>query len=129
MLTQGEDVEAHALRARGWSIWAIARHLGRNRRTVRAYLNGELVPGQRKPAGPDAFAVFEDYCRIRFQQDPHLQASTLWEELQKLGFEGGYSSLTRAIRVRRLRPHCEPCHQAKGRDAAIIYHEPGEETQ
>lgn len=129
MLTQGEDVEAHALRNRGWSISAIARHLGRNRRTIRAYLNGEREPGKRRPAGPDTFAVFEAYCRVRLRQDPHLQVTTLLEELQGLGFSGGYSSLTRAIRVRGLRPHCEPCHQARGRDVAIIEHEPGAETQ
>jgi len=35
MLTQGEDVEAHALRERGWSISAIARHLGHDRKTIR----------------------------------------------------------------------------------------------
>ena len=45
MLTQGEDVEAHALRQRGWSISAIARHLDRDRKTVRAYLNGDRQPG------------------------------------------------------------------------------------
>lgn len=50
MLTQGEDVEAHALRRRGWSISAIARHLGRGRMTVRAYLNGEREPlGTQRP--------------------------------------------------------------------------------
>jgi hypothetical protein len=31
MLTHGEDVEASALRKRGWSYSAIARHLGRVR--------------------------------------------------------------------------------------------------
>ncbi|MHB1210295.1 MAG: terminase gpP N-terminus-related DNA-binding protein, partial [Acidimicrobiales bacterium] len=41
MLTQGEDVEVHALKERGWSITAIATHLGRDRKTIRAYLNGE----------------------------------------------------------------------------------------
>jgi IS30 family transposase len=35
MLTQGESVEVHALRERGWSVSAIARHLGRDRKTVR----------------------------------------------------------------------------------------------
>ena len=49
MLTRGEDVEAHALRKRGWSISAIARHLGRDRKTVRSYLNGERVPGEPGP--------------------------------------------------------------------------------
>ena len=122
-------MEAHALRARGWSISAIARHLGRNRTTVRAYLNEEREPGKRRPAGSDTFKVFEEYCRLRLGQDPHLQSTTLLEELQGIGFTGGYSSLTRQIRERRLRPHCEPCHAVKGRDVAIIEHEPGAETQ
>ena len=52
MLTHGEDVEAHALRNRGWTISAIARHLGRDRKTVRAYINGERVPGVRADRHP-----------------------------------------------------------------------------
>ena len=44
MLAQEEYVEVHALRRRGWSMWAIARHLGRDRKTVRAHLAGERVP-------------------------------------------------------------------------------------
>jgi len=38
MITRGEDVEASALTQRGWSVSAIASHLGRDRKTVRAYL-------------------------------------------------------------------------------------------
>jgi hypothetical protein len=48
MLTPEEDIEAQALRKRGWTISAIARHLGRDRKTVRAYLNGVREPGVRK---------------------------------------------------------------------------------
>jgi predicted transcriptional regulator len=48
MLTGEEDMQATALRARGWSVSAIARHLGRDRKTVRAYLNGERVAGESK---------------------------------------------------------------------------------
>ena len=36
MLTREEDIDAHALRKRGWTISAIARHLDRDRKTVRA---------------------------------------------------------------------------------------------
>jgi transposase len=129
MLTQGEDVEAHALRKRGWSISAIARHLNRDRKTIAAYLNGTRVPGQRRSSGIDPFAEFEEYCRIRLGQDPHLLAMTLFDEIGELGYDGGYSTFTRALRSRRLRPHCEPCQQAKGRDVAIIPHEPGGEVQ
>ena len=56
MLTQGEDVEAHALKERGWSISAIARHLDRDRKTVRAYLNGDRQPGVRVTAALDPLA-------------------------------------------------------------------------
>jgi len=56
MLTWEEDVEAAALQKRGWSISAIARHLGRDRKTVRAYLTGTRTRGRRKPARPDPLA-------------------------------------------------------------------------
>ena len=35
MLTWEDDVEVHALRKRGWTISAIARHTGFDRKTVR----------------------------------------------------------------------------------------------
>lgn len=129
MLSLEADVEAHALREQGWSISAIARHLGVNRKTVRAYLNGERAPGQRRRSMPLVIEPFVGYCRIRLADDPHLWASTLFDELVELGFDGSYQSLTLAIRRHGLRPHCEPCHAAKGRDVAIIKHPPGEETQ
>ncbi|WP_410622532.1 IS21 family transposase [Amycolatopsis sp. cmx-8-4] len=129
MLSLEEDVEAQALRAQGWSISAIARHLGRDRKTIRRYLSGEQEPGSRKPAGPDPFDPFLAYCRTRLADDPHLWASTLLDELADLGYRGGYSTFTRALRRHQLRPHCEPCQVARGRDVAIIAHPPGEETQ
>lgn len=129
MLTRGESVDAHALYKRGWTVAAIARHLGRDRRTIAAYLSGKREPGRRKQSRPDEFAPVAEYCRLRLTQDPHLQATALFEEVVALGYAGGYSSFTRAIRDRKLRPHCEPCQQAKGRDSAIISHEPGDETQ
>ena len=130
MLTQGESVEAHALRERGWSVSAIARHLGRDRKTVRAYLTGKREPGRRKPAGPDRFEPFERYCRIRFGDDPHLWATTLFEEVAELGYDGSYPSFTRALRRRGLRPRCEACAAAgMPEEFAVIDHPAGEETQ
>ena len=38
MLTEEDDVEIHALAARGWTKAAIARHTGRDRKTVSKYL-------------------------------------------------------------------------------------------
>ncbi|TWH51561.1 helix-turn-helix protein, partial [Rhodococcus rhodochrous J38] len=61
MLTWEDDVEVHALRKRGWTISAIARHTGRDRKTIRAYLNNERTPGVRKRTEPDPFEPFVDY--------------------------------------------------------------------
>jgi hypothetical protein len=69
------------------------------------------------------------YCRTRLADDPHLWASTLLDELADLGYDGGYSTFTRALRRYQLRPHCEPCQATRGRDVAIITHPAGEETQ
>ena len=44
---------AVSLRKQGWTISAIARHLDRDRKTVRACLSGERQPGVRRAAGPD----------------------------------------------------------------------------
>ena len=65
MLAQEESVEVHALRKRGWSISAIARHVGRDRKTVRAHLSGEHVPGWRRPAESDPFDTFGAYVALR----------------------------------------------------------------
>ena len=129
MLAWESFVEAKALRARGWTISAIARHLEINRRTVRRYLSDEATPGVRRPAGPDGFEPFAEYAGIRLADDPHLWASALLDELAELGFRGSYSSLTRSLRTRKLRPHCEACAASKGRDHQIIEHPAGEETQ
>ena len=86
MLTQGEDVEVHALAHRGWSISAIARHLGRDRKTVRAYVRGERQPGVRRRPAHDPIESFESYLRARFADDPHLWLTALFDEVRPLGY-------------------------------------------
>lgn len=81
MLTQGEDVEVHALRQRGWTVSAIARHLGRDPKTVRAYLSGQRQPGRRASSRPDLLAPFASYLSARFVDDPHLWATALFDEV------------------------------------------------
>jgi transposase len=122
-------VEVQALRSQGWTVSAIARHLGVSRLTVRRYLSGEQTPGVRARSVPDRFAEFVEYCRLRLTADPHLWASTLFDEVTALGYSGSYASFTRAIRQRELRPACAACKQAKTVDRAVIEHPPGAETQ
>jgi transposase len=129
MLTQGEDVEAHALRARGWTISAIARHQDHDRKTIRAYLSGERQPGVRRRSAPDPLALVEDYLRLRFADDCHVWATALYDEVVPLGYAMSYPSFVRQIRERQLRPHCEACRGVKGRDTIEIDHPAGDEIQ
>ena len=129
MLTWEDDVEVHALRKRGWTISAIARHTGRDRKTIADYLSGKRTPGVRARPDPDPFEPFVDYVTARLTEDPHLWARTLLDELEPLGFELSYQSLTRNIRERDLRPDCPACRTATERPNAVIPHAAGEETQ
>ena len=131
MLTQENDVDVHALARQGWTVSAIARHLGHDRKTIRAYLSGGRVAGQRAPAASaaDPLEAFVDYLRQRLADDPHVWAVVLFDEAVRLGFDRSYPTFTKGLRAHRLRPHCEPCSASTGRDHAVIEHPPGAEVQ
>src|SRR5450755_914455 len=108
MLTREDVVEIAALYRRGWSISAIARHTGRDRKTVRAWVRGERDREvRREPLGP--LEPFRGYVGQRLADDPHLDATVLLRELGPLGFERSYPTLTRELRRLGLRPVCEVC--------------------
>jgi transposase len=129
MLTWEEELEAQALFKRGWKIAVIARHLGRDPKTIRAYLSGERTPGVRRRTTPEVFEPFAAYVTQRLADDRHVWATTLFDEVGELGYPGSYPSFTRALRVRGLRPGCAACASGAHRDASIIDHPAGEETQ
>lgn len=95
MITHGEDVEFHALRTQGRSISAIARHLGLDRKTGRAHLSGERQAGVRRSRAVDPFDAVADYVRQRLVEDPHVRATVLFREAQKLGYRASYPTLMR----------------------------------
>jgi hypothetical protein len=129
MFSVGEGVEADALFKRGWTVSAIVRHLGRDRKTVRSYLSGERTPGVRRPAQPDPLDEYRAYVAARFVDDPHLWASALYDEVVALGYRSSYVSFARQVRLAGLRPHCEACSGVKGRETIDIDHPAGEEIQ
>jgi transposase len=129
MLTWEEDVEAAALREQGWSIAAIARHLGRDPKTIRAYLDGRRTPGQRRRSASDVFAPYVDYVAARLGEDRHVWATALYDEVVALGYPGSYPSFTRVLRSRGLRPRCEACAGVAGRETTELDHPPGQELQ
>jgi transposase len=129
MLTEEDDVEIHALHARGWSQSAISRHTGRDRKTIRRYLAGE-GPGQNRQDAPSCLEPFRGYIAARFVDDPHLPAVTLLDELTAAGFERSYPTLVRELRRLALRPVCLVCQQRRGNAPTTeIDHPPGEEIQ
>ena len=101
MLTQEDDVEIHALYARGWSLSAISRHTGRDRKTVRRYITGQ-APARERAAS--CLEPFRGYITARFVEDPHLPAVTLLGELAEAGFGRSYPTLVRELRRLQLRP-------------------------
>jgi len=129
MLTQEDDVDVHALARRGWTISAIARHLGRDRKTVRAYLAGGRTAGARAASTSDPLEPFVGYLRQRLVDDPHVWATVLFDEVVGLGFDRSYPRFTYGLRVHRLRPHCESCSGSTGREHTVIAHPLGEEVQ
>jgi hypothetical protein len=79
MLTREDDIDVHALRRQGWTISAIARHLGRDRRTIRAYLDGREA-GVRAPRSLlDLFEVFAPYCAGAMVTTSKTFTSKPWE--------------------------------------------------
>ncbi len=94
-------MKATALRKQGWSITAIANHLGRDRKTVRAYLNGTRVAGERRQSEPDPFEPSVRNFSERLREDSHVCATALYDEVAALGFPLSYQSLTRFERLRQ----------------------------
>ena len=102
-ITDGEDAEIHALCRQGWSISAIARHLGLDRKTVRAHLGGGREAGVRLSSSVDPFEEIGAYVRQRLAEDPHVRATVLFVlfgEAQKPGYGQSYPTFVRRIRDR-----------------------------
>ena len=128
MFTQENDVEIHALAARGWNQSAISRHTGRDRKTVRKYLAAGEVAARERAAS--CLEPWRAYIAARFVDDPHLPAVSLLDELTEAGFDRSYPTLVRELRRTSLRPVCLVCQQRRGRaPTAEIDHPPGEEIQ
>jgi transposase len=126
MLSREDVVEIVALYRRGWSVSAIARHTGRDRKTVRAWLAGERARRER-PAS--VLEPYRAYVERRLGDDPHLDATVLLRELRPLGFARSYPTLTRELRRLGLRPACPACKRGGHRLTVELVHEPGEELQ
>jgi hypothetical protein len=92
-------------------------------------LEAKKQPGVRRRSEPGALERFAPYLAARFVDDPHVWASTLFDEVTELGYACSYPSFARQLRLAELRPHCEACSGVTGRDTIEIEHPPGDEIQ
>ena len=76
----------------GWTQTRIARELGLDRKTIRAWLRAGRPPAWRQPSRGSSIAPFEDHLRRRWDEGC-CNAAQLWRELREQGFEGGPSIL------------------------------------
>jgi len=130
MLTQENDVEIHALAKLGWSKSAIARHTGRDRKTIRKYLAAGIEPDGRRERAGSCLEPFRAYLEARFVEDKHVDGTVLFRELVAVGFDRSYPTLVREIRRLELRPVCLECQHRRGQDVTVeIDHPAGEEIQ
>ncbi len=106
---------------------AIARHTGRDRKTIRVWL--EQGEQRRRPRAPSVLEPFRGFIERRLADDPHLDATVLLRELRPLGFTRSYQTLTRELRRLGLRAECPVCKRGGHRLTIELAHEPGEELQ
>jgi hypothetical protein len=119
MLPRDRAEKILTLGAAGWTVPAIAAHLGHSEPTIRDYLTGRKTPGVRAPRPSLLTDLFASYCRQRFAEDPHLRPSTLFNEVTELGFKASRSTFYRELTQRRLAPssHAQsPTQQAATQD-------------
>ena len=86
------------LAAQGHSQRRIARVLGISRGTVIRYLSEEQVPDwQPKSYRPNLIDPYEKYLRKRWQEGC-WDVTTLWKELQQLGYDGRRQNVYRFVK-------------------------------
>ncbi len=58
-----------------------------------------------------------------------MWATTLHDELRRLGYERSYQCFTAELRGRQPGPICPDCLSARSRSTVELEHKPGEEAQ
>jgi transposase len=97
-----EYEQAHALHQQGWTMKAIATHLGRHHRTIKKYLQAPTFP--ERPPRRRPLSILDPYKAYLLERWQAGCRSTreLYHEIHAQGFAGKYSIV--AAYVSRLRP-------------------------
>ena len=90
------------LYAQGFSIRAISKKTGFDRRTVSKYLNNTSLPESKKRAKKASkLDEYKEYIITKLHEGPYT-ASRLYREIQEMGFTGKYTIVKDF--VRKVRP-------------------------
>ncbi len=129
MLTDEDDVEIHALNARGWTMAAISRHTGRDPKTIRKHPAGEGARQQRERA-PSCLEPSVATSRRASRTTRIFRARCCSASLSTRRRSLHYPTLLCDLRRLQLRPTSAVCEHRR-RDAVTveIEHPPGEEIQ
>ena len=103
MISLGDVVMIHDLKRQGLSISEIGRRTGRDRKTVRKYLDQGLevpVYGPRDER-PRLLGPYEAYLSERVRAYPGLSGRRLLREIRECGYGGGYTAVTDFLRLVR----------------------------
>lgn len=104
---QQRYVDVQHLHAQGMSIHAIARTLHLARNTVRKYVRAEGCPDARRPTRHSSLMPYEVYLWQRWQAGCH-NATQLWDEIKRQGFQGGISIVKDRVAPWRPRSRATP---------------------
>jgi len=123
-----EIVLINDLHKQGLSVSAIARKVGCDRKTVRKYIERGLEAPVYGPRQSRARIIepYERYLQERVTSYPDLSGARLLREIRELGYEGGYTAVTDALRD--LRPPRETAFERRfetppGRQAQVDFAE------
>ena len=121
MVKNGEFFVIQEMKQRGMSITSIAKELGRDRKTIRRWLQ-EGVPGfyRRTVEKPEKLASFKGYISQRMEEGC-LNAVVILDEIRAAGYTGGITILRDFMRPIRpqvsskatVRFETPPGHQAQ----------------
>ena len=110
MVNLGEAMRILELHREGLTISAIAERTGKDRKTVRKYIQQGMSVPSYTPRAVRARVMdgYADYVRERITTFPELTSSRLLREARELGYRGGRTALADVVRAVRPRvPHFE----------------------
>jgi len=97
MLNWDEIMDISGLHKEGHSIKEIVRMTGYSRNTVRKVLRGDYVKKKDRKNRPTIIEPYKAYLKKRYDETG-LTGRRLYEEIIKLGYEGGYDQVRRFLR-------------------------------